>query len=160
MCDKEFLHSGNLTVHKRIHSGEKCVKCDICDKTFSHSGNLTIHMRKHTFEKPFKCNQCGKSFSHSGNLNIHMRKHTGELIVATQIDKHFGEHFLNGRIPISELGEKPFKCEVCQKTFSYSGGLTIHMRIHTGEKPYKCEVCSKEFSHSGNLTIHMRKHTG
>lgn len=46
-------------------------------------------------------------------------------------------------------GEKPFRCEVCQKTFSYSGGLTIHMRIHTGEKPYKCNVCSKEFSHSG-----------
>lgn len=34
------------------------------------------------------------------------------------------------------------------------------MRKHTFEKPFKCSQCDKSFSHSGNLNIHMRKHTG
>lgn len=37
-------------------SGEKPFKCDLCDKEFSHSGNLTIHMIKHADEKAFRSN--------------------------------------------------------------------------------------------------------
>ena len=38
-------------------------------------------------------------------------------------------------------GDKPYKCEVCNKEVSHSGHCTRHMRIHTSDKPYKCEVC-------------------
>lgn len=44
---------------------------------------------------------------------------------------------------VNILGEKPYKCDVCDRTFASSSTLTMHMRVHTGEKPYDCSVCHK-----------------
>lgn len=58
-------------------------------------------------------------------------------------------------------------CIVCQKTFSSTGRLQMHlMRKHSvrtdqniGAK-YKCEKCEKTYSTRANLIIHERTHSG
>jgi uncharacterized Zn-finger protein len=61
---------------------------------------------------------------------------------------------------IWEFIQKPFSCSQCAKSFSLSGELRKHLRVHTGEKPYSCSYCNKSFALSGAMKAHLRVHTG
>merc|ERR1712179_467254 len=52
--------------------------------------------------------------------------------------------------------EKPFKCDVCEKTFSSSSGLKTHKLFHSGEL-LKCEFCEYTNVQKGNLKTHRMK---
>ncbi len=107
ICAKKFKKSCDLTIHLRVHTGERPFKCDICSKCFSQRGNLKRHVQIHTDEQPFKCDICSKCFKTSWDLKTHLRLHTGE---------------------------KPFSCNICSKKFRQSQALKRHLLIHTTDK--------------------------
>lgn len=54
-----------------------------------------------------------------------------------------------------------YKCNDCEKCFSTSHGLEVHVRrTHSSElKPYPCDLCPKSFGHSLSLAQHRTTHT-
>jgi hypothetical protein len=49
-------------------------------------------------------------------------------------------------------------CDTCNGVFTSGSRVRAHLRTHTGERPFKCRVCMKGFTYSGSRGTHERTH--
>jgi len=49
---------------------------------------------------------------------------------------------------------------VCMKIFKCPRALKLHVCSYTGEKPFTCDVYNKTFKKSVNFSAYLRTHTG
>ncbi|XP_059175796.1 zinc finger protein 62-like [Physella acuta] len=136
--------------------------CDVCKKKFKSESHLVCHQVVHTAVQFYICSLCDRDVGSAEMYDVHLIK----------------RHFL----------PKPFKCELCDKSFKLKRSLRLHKRSHVKElfhkcdkcnyqthskyqlrshevyhsnvKPYKCRSCDYSCFHLNKLNSHVKVHTG
>ena len=78
----------------------------------------------------FECEVCKMVLPHKKSMTEHMKTHWPQ----PEKKKHL--------------------CVICDKKFLHRKSLLIHTRTHTGERPYKCDLCESTFTNRRSLQRH------
>ncbi|CAM9098855.1 unnamed protein product, partial [Lampetra planeri] len=188
-CASKFKTYFQLKSHMTQHKGEQVYKCVLksCSQTFQKLDQFLEHIRTHQEQLTYRCHLCSKMFPSLFELGVRLtyRCHLCSKMFPSlfELGVHQYSHCFcpqqNARkettvyrsaadaVYVSgpcAIGEKPYKCSLCEATFNRKDKVKRHMLIHEPYKKYKCPFrthvgCTKEFNRPDKLKAHILSHS-
>ncbi|XP_018335326.1 zinc finger protein 2 homolog isoform X15 [Agrilus planipennis] len=161
-CLTVFQDTNDCRRHQRKFHARRRFPCKFCNRLFEFNFTLRKHMETHEESRvKMKCDVCEKTFLTEMGLKAHVESHTGEnRITCNLCGRNINKAYLERHMQLVHSNSKPFKCNLCPKTFGYENSYKQHIKKHNPDyKPpcYKCEECGRIFSHERSIARHKRE---
>lgn len=154
ICAKKFACRTNLTYHLTTHQPNvRRVQCSICDKWYDCHDLIKFDC--HLFKPTIYFNRLKNKFC----LRKHcMVQHSSVRYNCTACEySALNRQCLQNHMRVQHTNEKPYTCDVCQKSFKLKNTLINHSVQHTGVRRFVCEFCERTFASSGNYYSHRKR---
>uniref|UniRef100_A0A3P9PW09 Zinc finger protein 646 n=1 Tax=Poecilia reticulata TaxID=8081 RepID=A0A3P9PW09_POERE len=154
-CGRTYRHAGSLANHRKSHqTGE--FSCSVCSNVYCNQLALSNHLRIH-LAKRLLCQRCGRGFRGPAQLQAHVCAALRPKAAAGRTGLRSRKPSYQQAAPSCEEEERPFRCDLCPRSYRHAGSLLNHKRTHqTGE--FSCTVCAKRFTNRAALRGHARIH--
>lgn len=136
-CGRKCLTQTALNIHMKRHLNIRNFQCHICQKKFVTRNEMTKHIRSHSNVRLHECSMCGLDYKDKTSLSRHLMK----------------KHGIGG--PKTSKRDEKLSCDDCSKVFPNGQQLEKHKRTHIGEKQFKCNLCDQSFACESYIKGHM-----
>ncbi|XP_073963982.1 uncharacterized protein isoform X9 [Choristoneura fumiferana] len=160
-CGHEFKKRAHFSQHYRhvhLKLRPKLRSCYLCNT------KVPAHMRAfhlesvHGWAAP-SCGACGKKFAYPFQVQRHHKiVHMGEKSYKCDVcDMMFASQYRLSQHSIKHTSLRRFSCNFCGKAFRWRNNLKTHVMIHLDERAHVCPICEDAFVQQSSLKYHMGK---
>ncbi|GAB0099813.1 hypothetical protein DMENIID0001_157020 [Sergentomyia squamirostris] len=186
-CDKVYVCSKSLKIHKFKHLGGKPFNCAHCPLNYSSRRRMENHLKLHSksFErfmnqkealslKKRTCQFCRKIFrnhivclehmiTHGDGKDFHCAHCPGRYRSRSGLYAHLRKSHFSRKMKKLPAEPKPpqstvIRCFICRELFENEAKMQKHLVVHIDMMPYKCDQCGQTFKRKEGLRNHSIQH--